>query len=378
MKIGILTLPIAENYGGILQAVALSQYLTQAGHDVTLIYKKTQPTFWKETIKKILLAIPFHNLFNVKNNAKINKGITERIKFHKDFINQEIPKISPIFSTSNELAAYAIQQNFDAVIVGSDQVWRKAYINDKHYLSYFLKFIQTPNTKKIAYAASFGKDHWEGKNDTDEISQLLRQFNAISVREASGIDICKETFMIDNTQHVLDPTLLMDKQFYLDIIEKYNLSNTQPKKLVTYVLDEADNKKEIIQHYQNKMGISNEEAFHLKGFRKSNDTPSIPEWLASISSADFIITDSFHGMVFAIIFEKNFVVIGNSDRGIERFTSLLSILELEKNLISPTEKPQNIDNINYQIVQQKIENIRNISINFLSHAIHFDTQKVEG
>lgn len=368
MKIGILTLPIAENYGGILQAVALSQYLTQEGHDVTLIYKETQPTLWKEIVKKTLLMIPCHNFLNVKSNAKIKKEAAARTLLHQDFINKEIPNISPSLSSSEELTAYANQQNFDAVIVGSDQVWRKAYINDSHYLSYFLDFIRSTKTKKIAYAASFGKDQWEGKGDESKISDLLHKFSAISVREASGVDICNKTFNIKNVEHVLDPTLLMDKQFYLDLIKKYDLSKIESKKIVTYVLDEASNKKNIIHNHKDRLGLSSDDILHLKGFSHTARTYTIPEWLFAIANANFVITDSFHGMVFAIIFEKDFVVIGNKDRGLERFTSLLSILKLNEYLISDPHKHVE-KNINYETVDLKLQEIKAKALLFLQKAL---------
>lgn len=361
MRIGILTLPIAENYGGILQAVALCQFLEQQGHDVSLIYKQTVNIKWKEVIKSILCLFPGHDILKVHTNKKLLDAREERVKLHKSFIDKEISEISPVLYTTDDLINYTELSHFDAVIVGSDQVWRKAYINDKYYKSYFLDFIDG-NTKKIAYAASFGREVWEGEDDHQEIHKLLKKFSAISVREASGITICRETFGIDNISHVLDPTLLMDKQFYLDMISKYDLTHIEPKKLVTYVLDESDYKKNIITDYQSTLHFSDEETLNLKGFNTNKKTYSVPEWLYSIANADFVITDSFHGMVFSIIFEKQFIVIGNKDRGLERFTSLLSLLALEDRLISADKNkildslvPINFEKKNIDILKKRTE-----------------------
>lgn len=372
MKIGILTLPIAENYGGILQAVALYHYLEKMGHQPVLIYKKTALTPWKEAIRKVLETIPGHNLFNVKVTKKSREKWNERRDLHLSFINREIPKISPRFTTTRELSLYAKEQNFDAVIVGSDQVWRKAYINDKYYKSYFLDFIPAnSHTKKIAYAASFGKDYWEGINDEKEINKLLSDFTAISVREKSGIDICKNTFHIDNVQHVLDPTLLHEKEFYLEMINKYDLSKTPKKKLVTYVLDESVEKRQIIQYYQKELAIAESETRHLRGFNSEKYTYTVPEWVNSIAHADFVITDSFHGMVFSIIFEKQFIVIGNKDRGLERFTSLLSSLNLENYLITNKKTANNeIVSIDYVIVNNLLSDLREKSNLFLEKSLN--------
>ena len=370
MKIGILTLPITENYGGILQALALYRTLNNEGHDVVLIYKEAYPSKWKEIIKKILLYIPFHNFRNIKTDDKINKLKLDRTKFHREFIEKEIFKISKTLYTTENLKHFVNEENFDAIIVGSDQVWRKTYINDTYYKSYFLDFVDSSKTKKIAYAASFGKDYWEGKNDIENISKLLKDFDAISTRELSGVDICKNSFNINNVKHVLDPTLLINKEFYLDeIISKYPILNITKGGLLTYVLDEEKEKKEIINYVQNYFKSPN--INHLKGFNISNTPYTIPEWLASFAYADVVVTDSFHGMVFSIIFEKNFLVIGNDGRGLDRFVSLLSLLDLKERLIFDLEdiKNKNIENINYKIVNERLNLNKKTSLDFLLTAL---------
>lgn len=359
MKIGILTLPIAENYGGILQAIALYRYLHNQGHDVVLIYKETEPKIFKEIIKQILSKIPFHNFKGIKTTNN-QKAWRERKKFHRPFIEKEIYKISENLYTKQDLENFTKKENFNAVIVGSDQVWRKAYIDDKYYKSYFLDFVAGSEIKKIAYAASFGKDYWEGKDDIDDISKLLSDFTAVSTREKSGVAICKNSFGFSDAKHVLDPTMLMNKEFYKnEIILKYDTSRVSKGGLLTYVLDEDNEKKEIINFVKEKLHIIN--INHLKGFNSFKTIYSIPEWLASFSNADFVVTDSFHGMVFSIIFEKNFVVIGNKTRGIDRFLSLLSLLELEDRLIFSSKqinnksfKLINYDRVNF-ILNKQIE-----------------------
>lgn len=371
LKIGILTLPIAENYGGILQALALYRYLHNQGHDVVLIYKETYQVPWKKLAREILLKIPFHNFRNIKNNNKVNEERLERKKFHRSFIEKEIFKISQYLYTKQDLENFAKKENFDAVIVGSDQVWRKAYINDKYYKSYFLDFIDEAKTKKIAYAASFGKDYWEGKGDSEEISKLLKEFTAISTREKSGIDVCKNSFGFNNAKHILDPTMLMNKNFYInEIISKYDISNISKGGLLTYVLDEEDEKKEIINFIKETLKM--DKVHHLKGFNSSKITYSVPEWLASFAYADFVVTDSFHGMVFSIIFEKDFVVIGNHDRGLDRFTSLLSLLGLEDRMVFSMEdlKHKKINSIDYTRVNKILEENKKSSLEFLMGALN--------
>lgn len=376
MKIGILTLPLTDNYGGILQAIALYRLLQKQDNEVVLIYKDFHPILWKEIVKKIFLRIPFYDFKNIKSNHKKEKEQMKRKKFHRNFIEKEIFRISENLYTKSDLESYAKNEKFDAIIVGSDQVWRKEYINDKYYKCYFLDFVDSSKTKKIAYAASFGKNYWEGTDDIEDISKCLNDFNAIGTRELSGIDICKNSFGFKDAKHVLDPTLLIGKEFYLnEIISNHQTENAKKGGLVTYVLDEAIEKKEIITFMKNSLKITN--LNHLKGFNNSEVTYSIPEWLTSFAYADFIVTDSFHGMIFSIIFEKNFIVIGNPNRGLDRFTSLLSLLNLEDRLVFNLEdiNKKKIDNIDYQIINMILDKNKKISLDFLTKNLAQDISK---
>jgi len=367
MKIGILTLPLADNYGGILQAVALYRYLCKEGHEVTLIYKDNYEVLWKKIVINILLKIPFHNFKNIKSNQLILDKWKARKDFHRPFVEKEIFTISKNLYTKKDLEKFSLKEGFDAVIVGSDQVWRKAYINDIYYKSYFLDFLDGKKTKKIAYAASFGKNHWEGEGDESIICKLLNDFTAVSTREVSGIDICKKSFDFNNVSNVLDPTAIIGKEFYLDkIIAKYDVSNISKNCLLTYVLDEAKEKQEIIEYFKKELTTSN--LNHLKGFNKSESIFTVPEWLASIYYCDFLVTDSFHGMIFSIIFEKEFIVIGNKERGLDRFSSLLSLLDLEERLIFNVKdlKNKDIDRIDYKKVNKVLNDYKNKSLNYLN------------
>jgi hypothetical protein len=369
MKIGILTLPISSNYGGILQAVALYRFLHNQGHDVFLVYKESSSVLWKEVVKSILIKIPFHDLKDLKANHQLKKEEQKRKEFHRDFVVQEIFIISQDLYTKRDLETFSKQEKLDAVIVGSDQVWRKAYINDIYYKSYFLNFVDSSTTKKIAYSASFGKDHWEGVDDIEDVAKCLKDFDAISTRELSGVDICKDSFKCENAKHVLDPTMLMEKEFYLEIISKYDISNISKGGLVTYILDSAEEKKQIIGYIQKSLTI--QKTSHLKEFNSSNVIYTVPQWLASFVYADVVVTDSFHGMVFSIIFEKNFIAIGNKDRGLDRFTSLLSLLGLEDRLVFSLKdiKNKKIEDIDYKVVNKVLDDNKNLSFSFLGNAL---------
>ena len=160
--------------------------------------------------------------------------------------------------------------------------------------------------------------------------------------------------------------MLMDKEFYInEIISKYDTSRVSKGGLLTYVLDEEDEKKEIIDFVKENLKI--DKVTHLKGFNTSKTTYSVPEWLASFSNADFVVTDSFHGMVFSIIFEKDFLVIGNEGRGMDRFVSLLALLELEDRLILNKSQinKENLEKIDFKKVQEILNRERKFSEEFL-------------
>lgn len=372
MKIGILTLPISYGYGGILQALSLYKFLENKGDNVVLINKIDfyKIPLWKKGIKKIFEILPFQNFRNIKTRYKIRKQHEVETIYQKPFINNEIKYISEELITSKDLEKYFKKEKFDAIIVGSDQVWRKAYMGN-YYKNYFLDFVDSKKCRKIAYAASFGKNYWEGNGDEEEISNLLKDFKAISTREKSGVDICQNTFNFNNAKHVLDPTLLMNKTFYLNICSKYDIKKEVNGGLLTYILDESDEKKDIINFIKNLHSLTN--IYNLFGFNNSNNIIySVPEWLMAFNKADFIITDSFHGTVFSIIFNKNFVVIGNKNRGLDRFVSLLELFNLKDRMIFSLDelKEKKLKNINYKKVNEILKQEQIKSLNFLDLALN--------
>lgn len=360
MKIGLLTLPISDNYGGILQCVALYNFLKHQGHDVVLLYKVHKTPLWKGVVKKLLSAMPFCDIKNFKSNRK--KKI-----LHLPFINNSISNISYNLKSTADLAEAVKKYGLEAVVVGSDQVWRLKYINDQYYKSFFLDFVND-KVKKIAYAASFGKDYWEGRGDEAEIGKLLERFDFISVREESGVDICKNTFGVKkDIHHVLDPTMFWSKDFYMSLMPSKSFN--KKISLLTYVLDESDDKKRIISACMEERDIPSENVLHLKGFGDKKRYYTVPEWLEAFSKADFIITDSFHGVVFSIIFNKQFVAIANKDRGLDRFTSLLGMFNLKHRLVSDCDLDfkQLESDIDYDQINNKVTEQQEKSLGFLRY-----------
>lgn len=364
-KIGILTLPLSDNYGGIIQAVALYGYLEEKGFDVFLIRKEIYRPLLKRALITLLELIPLQNFKNIRSRAK-------KTKIHRAFIGKHIKNMTRPVSTTAELKSMALEENFDAIIVGSDQVWRMDCINDGFYATYFLDFLDSPDTKKIAYAASFGKDHWQAPEKAIEAAELLSKFHAISTREVNGIDICRETFGRDDCKHALDPTLLVDKEFYSKL-QTPTETISDKKTLLTYILDKSEFKTALCESAVISLG-DGYRISHLLNQDQPNKTYSIPEWIKEFRDASYVITDSFHGMVFSIIFNKEFTVVINKERGASRFYSLLQMLGLESRIVEsqPCQKYLKLptEAIDYASVNEALQKMRLSSRAFLTTSLH--------
>ena len=268
--------------------------------------------------------------------------------------------------------------DFDAVVVGSDQVWRYKYLGNSIKEFFFSSFLNVPI--KIAYAASFGTDVWEMPSDvTNVCKELVKQFNGVSVREDSGIQLCKEFLSIDAV-HVLDPTLLLSAEDYVSLVEKSNIPSHSGD-LMTYILDKTIEKKQIIKNISESLKLTPIEVLPDKTFSEVGHkglsqciVPPIESWLRGFMDAKFVVTDSFHGTVFSIIFNKPFVVIGNADRGLSRMQSLLSLFGLEDRLITSMDNVAGKMNvsIDWRLVNQQWYDLRLKSLNFISKSLVYE------
>lgn len=335
MRIGILTLPLHTNYGGILQAYALQTVLERLGHEVCLIEKKRKPLrlpMWKAPLvygKRVLRNISGHP-YPIFYEQKVNREepITRQNtdKFIKRYIKR---RIVDDFSELKE-------SDFDAIVVGSDQIWRPKYFNSNIEDAY-LKFAEGWNIKRIAYAASFGTDEWEyTAAQTKECARLLKQFDAVSVREASGVDLCRKHFGVE-ARHVLDPTMLLSAEDYIRLFKAAGTPKS-PGTLLCYILDETPEKTAWINQIAKERNLVpfriNSKVEDRTAPIAERIQPPVEQWLRGFHDAELVVTDSFHACVFSILFHKPFFVMGNKKRGLSRFTSLLGLFDLEDRLIS--------------------------------------------
>ena len=376
MKIGILTQPLHDNYGGLLQAYALKEVLQSMGHEVIIINRQSnrKMPLWRRfasIAKSILIGRRVHpNLF-IKSTYR-DELSRETRKFRETYI----PNLSHLI-TDNEGMQELNNMGFDAYIVGSDQCWRPRY--SPAIQNYFLDFASNDKkVKRLAYAASFGVDHWEfTPEDTEKSKELLKKFDAISVREDSAIDLIKNNLGRTEAQHVLDPTMLLSPHQYKAVVDKENIAPSSGN-LKVYVLDKTHEKDNLVKLLEEKLQLKAFEVLPAKRLNEEKVTssnindfvfPNPATWLRGFQDAKFVITDSFHGTAFSILHNIPFIAIGNVDRGLSRFQSLLKVFGLEDRLVTDINSV-NIDNfaekkIDWERVNDGLEKERKKAVDFL-------------
>lgn len=381
MRIGIITYSDSkDNYGQVLQCWALQTVIKSLGHRPYLIrYKNIKaPRKGKITKKllKILMVYPaIISIINKRKNLRLQRLIAlneERNKQRKfiDFKNKYIQSFDREYFGVEELRDNPPVA--DCYITGSDQVWGGSLLNE-NTKAFFLDF-GNPNIPRIAYAASFGTDKYS-EDTSDILKMMLRPFTAISVREESGVSIChqcgKKAIM------TLDPTLLVPRIDYERLITYEKEDNY----IFIYSLNIFD-KKQVnwnnLRNYakdnhlrlvvtQSSGYIVGDEIFDGVEYRYA----SIEEWLSLIKHAKFVVTPSFHGIVFSYIFQTPFVFApilkGQYSQGNNRIYNLCSLLG-----INPIDASQGYNSSIYSyykwdIMEKNLNKHINKSMTFLNN-----------
>ena len=342
MKIGILTIPPRINYGGILQAYALKTVLERMGHEVYVIeqdakwhipwWKKAFLCYPKRFLRKYLLGRKDTRIFIEKHEEKVMPTILKDVNRFRD------GKLN-LFHI-NRFSDLEDSCFFDAYVVGSDQVWRPDYFPGNIEDAY-LRFETRTGIKRIAYAVSFGTGKWDYcQEQTMVCRELAKAFDAISVREKNGIELCRK-YLGRDAKWVIDPTLLLTPSDYIDLIKESPTENKDGN-LMVYILDETDEKQKLTLELAEEKGLSPHyvriNIFDYTLPVVTRRLQSVESWLKGILESEFVITDSYHGAVFSILFHKPFIVISNQERGIDRLNSLLYLFGLEKHIINDIDE----------------------------------------
>lgn len=413
MKVAIFTLPLVNNYGGILQAYALQRALESYGFEAPVVNLKIrQRGLFSRDYLKFLLAklIYFKKYKNAEFSTLHYYADTQR------FIAQNIETSREIYSPA-ALKRLFEQEKFGACVLGSDQVFNPPYF-DAFENDFSLGFAPQ-SCIKITYAASFGGESFKGARDLELHKANLAKFKAISVRERNATALCESVFGISGAAFVLDPTLLAGREVFEKFISPatnsvkpgaaelaqsdagrteargvqdaakvgaaaQNLNGTaadiadtafsaqdtgenavcatnaaQKGQIFAYILDQNEHKSEILKSVSEREGL---------GVREVNDKAnrvSIEEWLSLIAGAQFVITDSFHGCAFSILFNKPFFAFINENRGSSRFYSLFESFELQDRVIKSVSDVSLGKQVDWTRVNEILSRRREASREFL-------------
>ncbi|RNF34187.1 polysaccharide pyruvyl transferase family protein [Paracoccus methylarcula] len=369
LQIGILTLPMNRNYGGNLQAFALMRVLRDLGHCPVLLNRRQGS---KDPSTSLDNPEPAANIPLYPDRIGLGKKVQNRI-----FVEKYMTPISREFHSSSALGSQIGEYGLEAVIVGSDQVWRPKYARGL-LRDFFLGFLDEGDRdiRRIAYAASFGSETDEYKPDEKAFATpLLQLFDAVSVREDSAVDLCRNMFGV-KAEHVLDPTLLLSKKDYATLLAESQRSS-EGGHLLTYVLDATPDKLDVINRISNALSIeprttSGQSFVSADPLKAEGGDKSVEAWLASFHNASFVVTDSFHGVAFSIIFNRPFVAYGNAKRGLARFQSLLKAVGLEDRIVVDSDEVD-LDSllrpIDWEAVNGRLDALRSRSFQFLTDAL---------
>lgn len=367
MRIGILSLPLHTNYGGILQAYALQKVLEDLGHDVNVINRIWIPRpSWKNLCKVLPLRF-IRKYIRQEDIMLLPEQYYKAIQYEQRSRNTR----NFIQSHINQKLIKGLRQlrnsDFDVIVVGSDQVLRPKYfagwgdIKDA-----FLDFASEWDIKRVFYAASFGCEECEyTPQQILALKVLIRKFCAISCREYAGVGLFKNVFDVDASL-VLDPTLLLSRENYLAILSEAS-SVYQRGILLNYILDDTKEKTSLVDQIAADKQLISYRINDTESLDSNGVQAPVETWLKAFSEAEFIVTDSFHACVFSVVFKKPFLCIANVDRGLSRFDLFSHQLGLSKNIITSTldydnrydyTPPQKAYDILEQMKQTSIEYLK--------------------
>ena len=336
----------AVNYGAILTNYAMYKLIESLNLKPLMVDKP-----------KMLNSVAFNELDYEDTIAR---------RFMKKYMN-----VSEIYNNNSDLSK--LNDICDTFIVDSDQNWRFNNFGDCPYY-FFLDWV-FESKKKLSYAASFGIDKLEVNETTrNNISYLLKRFDCISVREDSGIKICKEELDVDAVQ-VLDPIFVADKRIYDDLANKYFANKPSEDYIAAYILDEFIEKSQILNYIQEKSSLKIRKISDaMKEKTNLENYPGIEEFVYTIKNSKYVVTDSYHGVCLSIIFGKPFVCIPNVARGFTRFESLLKLLNLTNRMVYTLDelksKPHLLEQLDYKEVNKILNREKERSLNWLRSALN--------
>jgi hypothetical protein len=355
--VGIYGVWFGTNYGSVATYYALHQIVRSFGLTVLMIDKPGSG-----------------NDVEVKSNHA-RRFSNEHYHISKIYPVRELKKLNSIV---------------DTFIIGSDQVWNRGISKNFGY-SFYFDFVE-PDKKKIAFAASFGhgKDFCN-VHDRETISAYMHRFDGIGIRETSGVDICKNVYNVDAIR-VLDPVFVAERREF-DALADQAKKKHEGKYMLAYILDPTPEKRAAVVEVSEKLGLDivvlldgrpkdpkkNRQIMDMDD--KIVDNIAVEDWLNFFRNAEFVITDSCHGISFSLVFERNFIGLANTSRGLTRFESLVDVFQVRDHYVREATEILGNDEllkpVDYEKVNKILVSERARSLEWLKNML-FSPKKFDG
>lgn len=382
-KIGVCACYNTRNYGSMLQTLATCNKLEELGYEQEIIRYSRKKTIG--FMLRSLSRVPGHvtGMMKKREDAKklsrypeVKKGVADRNGCFDTFMNQAFTKLSPVYDTFAELNKAAKQ--YDAVLVGSDQLWRPESYSTGFYT---LEFV--PDTvKKISYATSFGVSQIPSRK-ISAAKKFLNRIEHISVRELRASEMVKE-LTGKTVPTVVDPTLLFNAEQWNQLIPVVPVQEAGEHYIFCYLLGSNSEHRKAVEALAKKTGCRIVTIPHLDEFVENDLTfgdkqlyhVGPAEFVNLIRHAEYVCTDSFHGTVFSILNHKQFVTFsrfaeGSKNSRNSRIDSLLSQTGLTArhckdypHMIEQIER-----SIDYVQAEKKLTEMRRRSVEYLDSAL---------
>lgn len=361
----ILTLTGYLNYGNVIQRYALQEFLRKNGYNfVSYVDGFSVPRHIYRHGRKKKLTTP---LRAVKRFFNYQKPYWYLPKFSE--IYPEAGRLENVINFVNEhiwIKPFDPRDNYKKYIVGSDQVWRNWWENREILGYYFFNFLKGRKAKRIAYAASFGKDKIEevmSKDDIEYVRPYLESFDNVSVREKSGVRMVEKTWGVKKVKEVADPTLLLTAEDYSKLIEVSDVRYEKIQPIFAYIISETAETDRFMARIQEsrKQAVTKVRAH---GGAESDVLPPVELWLKGFRDAELAVTNSFHGMMFSIVNNTDFIIMGRENGGLSRIRDFLSEYGIEGRFVDEDKladfdlselKPINWSAVNAKLKQRRKE-----------------------
>ncbi|WP_373261707.1 polysaccharide pyruvyl transferase family protein [Hungatella hathewayi] len=377
MKIGVITFHFVPNQGAVLQCYAIQTFLQRLGHDVKVIdyrpkYHTIRYSDWKNPF---MYAAWYYKRFRKSGIIKCVEATIlafiracqmdldgrdkVRNRYFESFVKKNL-NLTDTYYTLEDLRSSCTE--FDVIICGSDQIWNTSLLNQEFDAAYFIDF-GGANTRKIAYAVSIGNIPPE--SEMSKLRRLCAGLSAVSLREYNE-DIINA---IGRNVHIcIDPALLLDKDVY-ELVEAP--ATAPPPYIFVFGFETTDTMLSAVRETVERSGLSiingSPDRVKITGNVENIRDYGPDQFLTFIKNASIVVTNSFHGTVFSILYEKKFVTVPHSSRG-NRMTQLLADIGLESCLWGH-ELFHMDEDINYQKIHERLSLLRSQSIAYLYAAI---------